>query len=497
MVAQSLPALAEGNHYICERINTPAAKLDASKRQQNEDKMFGDWHDGVINYFGKHHRSTAYGSQTEASIDVQETFFKALKTTVHDVCKLQLEDEKKLEAFRVKVSSSKSLSGEEMCARFTEVEGLYTAAGTELESTNTTINSKLSLLRSKFLDDAKTNVDEVKKITNPIPVPLWKEISILWGSNAGSIDLSQQDFKTDPNSFYGGILGRLEKELLDSKKFTEQLSTERTRMAQNAIDCKGAAAILGRSDVTGGDDDAIKNTPAETPGGNFGPTDDDAAKKKAEEEAAAAAAAAEAKKRAGAQPPPVITPPPAQEEGWLSRNKGTLLVLGAGAAAVGGILWYKKSQDKKKSKEADEMDEEARLLASNNSGSSSSDTSTSTSMDSTLGGTPASEATPLGSKLVVSGIPAGAQVNSNLTEITVAIIDPKGILTQDNNTDITVSCDAPVPCSITGTLTSKSQVGKAKFNDIRFNEAHSGVRLKFTAVGFEPVVSGITFDVTR
>ena len=106
-------------------------------------------------------------------------------------------------------------------------------------------------------------------------------------------------------------------------------------------------------------------------------------------------------------------------------------------------------------------------------------------------------ATPQGSKLALSGVPAGAQVQNNITSITVAILDPNGVATLDSDTNVSLSCATPSPCSITGTLTVNTDQGKAVFNDVRFTSKHTGVKLKVAAPGFESIISPSAFDVTE
>lgn len=180
------------------------------------------------------------------------------------------------------------------------------------------------------------------------------------------------------------------------------------------------------------------------------------------------------------------------EPSWVSQNSGLLIAGGVGVAAVGGILYYKKQQDKEEKRK---IDEEAWAYAmAQNTQNSSSGSGTETVVITATG----TQNAPQGSQLVInSGIPAGASVESNLTPIEISILDPSGVITQDSNTMVSVSCAVPFPCTIAGTLTVQSSVGKARFTNIRFTGPHTGVRLKFSAPGFTTVESNSSFNVTQ
>ena len=190
---------------------------------------------------------------------------------------------------------------------------------------------------------------------------------------------------------------------------------------------------------------------------------------------------------------PPRTTPAKDEPSWVSQNSGLLIAGGVGVAAVGGILYYKKQQDKEEKRKIDE-EAWAYAMAQNAKSSSSSGSGTETVVITATG----TQNAPQGSQLVInSGIPAGATVESNLTPIEISILDPSGVITQDSNTMVSVSCAVPFPCTIAGTLTVQSSVGKARFNDIRFTGPHTGVRLKFSAPGFTTVESNSSFNVTQ
>jgi hypothetical protein len=356
---------------------------------------------------------------------------------------------------------------------------------------------------------------------------LHKEFVGIWGArfyNQTTKEAHQADrFYYEKNSIFGNVIFRLEQNKEDSKDVVSQMDQARKNLAQSYQNCESFApdAFAGNVITASADDSDISGVKSPTElhpqkDADLGP---DAARKYNEEHpvvnpSETPGSLVETPEgenpdksspyekdgdkdwRASAEPPP---PPKAKEEGWISKNKGLLLTLGAGAAAVGGILWYKNSQDKKAGDDASVLEMEARALASSQSGSgSSSDTgssSGSTGTDSTVGGTPANISTPQGSKLILSGAPSGASVNAILSEITVSILNPDGILTQDSHTDITVSCAEPAGCSLTGTLTVNTDAGKSKFNDLRFTNADQNVKLQFSAPGFEPVAAG-TFNVT-
>jgi hypothetical protein len=193
-------------------------------------------------------------------------------------------------------------------------------------------------------------------------------------------------------------------------------------------------------------------------------------------------------------------PAPVEEESWFSKNKTPLIIGGVGVAAVAGALLWKKSEDDKAKDKASLMELEAMAAAQTqqqqNSSSSSSDGSA--SGDSTAGGSIGANQTPVGSSLMIEGSPSGSVgANTNLPPITVKVVNPEGIMTNDSATDISVSCasSTPAPCTLTGTVTVNTDMGKAVFSGLKFTGAHSNVTLLFSAPGFAAVKSG-NFDVS-
>lgn len=203
-------------------------------------------------------------------------------------------------------------------------------------------------------------------------------------------------------------------------------------------------------------------------------------------------------KTGGVNPPPA--PAPVEEESWFSKNKTPLIIGGVGVAAVAGALLWKKSEDDKAKDKASLMELEAMAAAQTqqqqNSSSSSSDGSASD--DSTAGGSIGANQTPVGSSLMIEGSPSGSVgANTNLPPITVKVVNPEGIMTNDSATDISVSCasSTPAPCTLTGTVTVNTDMGKAVFSGLKFTGAHTNVTLLFSAPGFAAVKSG-NFDVS-
>jgi hypothetical protein len=509
----------------------------------------------MIKDFSRQHRSIKYISKTQPALNAQLGFMKTLTDNVTVICEAQYTAEAGIGKLAAKMNQG---SGREMCGRFAEIENFYGEANRGLTFLQKTTSDSLAKIRSGHLEGAnknRSNLDEIdmksgnnnatkeraplvtfphstgteldptaKIETASSPhISLREELGIIWGANLTTSKGQQAaDFKPDSNSFYGGVLSRLENESKQLKFLNEKFAVQKAKMGSMRNDCVAAGFELPPSTVA--------DTASEQPdiSGYKSPTErhpqkdadlDPNAGRTQQPPATLATDTSDTNTDTNTNTdlsllngddrlknPPYVPPekepkpekPPVktEEEGWISRNSGLLLTVGGGAAAVGGLLWYKNSQDKKAKREAEALEMEANAMAASQSNSTSSSTSTSTNTDSTVGGTPANEATPQGSKLVISGIPSGSvAANTRLPEITVAIINPAGILTQDSQTEIIVSCIQPAGCSLSGTGQARTSAGKAKFNDLRFTSAHESVKLMFTAPGFDSVTS-VSFGVT-
>lgn len=175
---------------------------------------------------------------------------------------------------------------------------------------------------------------------------------------------------------------------------------------------------------------------------------------------------------------PLVPTVPREENtasSFLSNNAGLLV---GGALVVGGgvgLYYWDKSEKKKK------QDEWEAYWASVNKGTSTS-TSTSTSTDGSR-------------RLTIRSNIANAVVGVNLPGIQVAITDLNGTTLTNQDTDITVSCVNPIPCTLTGTTTVRSVSGVATFSDLKFTGAHVGVRLRYSTT-FGNLEQSNGFDVT-
>lgn len=540
---------------ICERINTAKAKTDPAELSRNRQKIFSSWQNSLIKDFSRQHRSLKYISKTSRSRSAQQSYMKYVTDNVTEICDNLLNAEKKVIAFAAELNKG---SGAGMCSRFAEIESIYANANTNLAAVKGGLSQRLDHLHNILLEKADANrielddmdkagintneasplvtfphstgatIDANAKIetANTSYMSLRQELGMLWGKQYTTAKTTvPKSTKMDPNSFYGRILTEMEREGKKLDQINEQLTVQQQKMESTKNEC---AIVNGN--------DPVKATPAsdqpDISGTEHtqkeGDLDPDAAR-------LASNSASNTNTNTGTytqsttdtntdtntytdptllnddgrlKNPPYVsdtntdtntntkTNTNTNEEGWISKNSGLLLTVGAGAAAVGGLLWYKNSQDKKAKRDAEALEMEANAMLAANSASSSSSTSTSTSTDSTTGGTPANAATPQGSKMVLSGIPSGSvAVNTKLPEITVAIINPAGILTQDSHTEIIVSCVQPAGCSLTGTGQAQTSAGKAKFSDLRFTQAHESVKLMFTSPGFDSVTS-VSFAVT-
>lgn len=515
------------SNVICGRINTPKAMVDENERKENRRKLFASWKELLENHLTKQHRSSHYASATAYSVQVQDGYLFRLQSLVTEICDAQLGAERGMKELSGEISETSALSDKtQMCGRFEQLDAIYKKSNNGITKVNQEIRTRVESLKKFYVESANINLHNLDKIPDsgvatlvsgpavqptmwqrffgggPKPIPkkmpsLREEAAMVWGGNAKEL---QENFVPDPNSLFGGIVSRLENDLKASENSSKRLTQKNDEIKELQEKCGIGIEDYGMHRIKPSAQPDITGTP--------------------EEQRARLASADPSKIVPPGTPPqqPVVPPvdpsgktppydplkpdpakqppPKKEEESWFSENKGMLLTVGAGAAAVGGLLWYKNDQDKKAKKNAAALEAEASSSISSSSNSSSSSSSTSTSTDSTVGGTPANSATPQGSKFVLSGIPSGSvAVNTKLPEITVAIINPSGILTQDSHTEIIVSCVQPAGCSLTGTGQAQTSAGKAKFNDLRFTSPHESVKLMFTAPGFNSVTT-VAFDVT-
>jgi hypothetical protein len=542
------------SNVICGRINTPRAMVDEAEKKKNRERLFGSWKDLLEKTIGDRHRTSHLATAAARSVQAQNSFLYFLQSKTIEICDIQLGAELGMKDLSQKISETSALSDKaQMCGRFDQLQAGYKKSHDGMATVNDEMSKKLEALKSFFVDSANTNLSNLDQIPEAgtnylvpgpvVPRTMWQrffggasipklnkapslreEAAAIWGNNAKG--LQKADFQPDPNSLFGGIMSRLGNDLKASHLFAKRLETQNGEIQKLQKNCGVVAPNQINPETTPASDQpdiSGLKSPTELHPQKDADLDPDAAKKHNEANPTEAPVeqttetpgsfvidnngnrdkvdpyvpetqSSDDDWRAGAQPPPTKT----KEEGWISKNKGLLLTVGAGAAAVGGILWYKNSQDKKAEQDASALEMEARALASSQAGSGSEagSPSGSTNTDSTVGGTPANIATPQGSKLLVSGIPSGSvAANANLPEITVAILNPEGILTQDNQTEIIVSCAEPANCSLSGTGQARASNGKARFSDLHFTSAHQSVKLIFRSAGFESVTSS-AFGVT-
>lgn len=549
--AEHRPAQSNGSSRVssaCSRINTPAAMLDENERKKNRERILANIKNSLNERVPLHRQlsNTAQQPNTVSGTGAHTVYYDYLAHTITTVCETQ----RKIHDFFLQyqkqialTSQSTDKRDEAVCGSFQESEKLYASSSRQIGEFNAAQEKVLNELKKVYQQESQKNKQSILQFKErPAEMEKLKaEFGGVWGlsffnrTDKSREQLSNADFPIEKTAVFGNVLYRLEQNKEDSKEVVAKMDSARGRMAASYKRCEtfSAGAQLpvmadtasAESDITGNpeekpgsetpgvttaatDDDASQTNPADTNPTDTNPTDQT---QTSAELAEAERLRLERENRVKVEPyvPPKDNdelqtqqqiPPPqkVEEEGWISRNKGLLLTVGAGAAAVGGILWYKKSQDKKAEEDANLLEMEARALASSNSSSTTTSvtTSTSTNSDSYVGGTPANGSTPQGSKLVVSGIPSGSvAVNATLPAITVAIINPAGILTQDSYTEVIVSCVEPAGCTLTGTGQARANVGKAKFSDLRFTSAHDTVKLLFTSPGFDSVMSA-TFSVT-
>ncbi len=350
-------------------------------------------------------------------------------------------------------------------------------------------------------------------------MPIWPEFDWVWGTRklgpkgehtARTFPYSQRQNRHpyepgQDDGYYGNVLLRLKKETEYFKRMQDKSAEFTAKLNDLSARCEGGGVVetsSGTDDSTTTDD---TNTDTETSDEVTGTETDDQETSTDtetvvdtdndgipddEDPDANGNGIADAEENG--------EKPVQEEKSWMAKNKNLLIIGGAGAAAVGGLLYFKKQQDKKDNMAAWNLDAEARAIASAQNSQNSSGGSGSSSGGSTQVITdPPTNATPQNSKIVIlGGIPAGAEMNSNITAVTVSVITQNGMPTQDSGTPITVSCASPSPCSITGTTTVNTSAGSATFSNLRFTQADKGVKLMFTAPGFSTTSSVNTFDVT-
>jgi hypothetical protein len=547
------PALADPTHTrgsLCSRINSG---ITPEKVAENQKKLFASW-DNALKLLSSNHRTMP---ELAPAVTAQQSHLSLLQKAVEGVCEAQRKSAAHLHAFSEKIRASNTGMDITACQDYnntvptlmTNASSAYQGSADIIEKVNVEI-AKDHQARSAENAAQITNYEFAKKLNVIQPR---KEFAGIWGKvvDVGDAPLSGQAQSIDKHSFYGAIITGLEGE----KKFLEAkakaMETEKNKMialngqcrsleisgdltARTAQVGENGLPVTPEADPNSGLDDPNNPDPNRTPAAadpeaidpatgkpyrckdmpDLGETDI-CSKSYSEEAAARAKAEADEEFKDQNEETPeeklkrlaeeerlrnLNNGPPPKDPNFFQRNKGLIIVGGAGVAAVGGILLYKKNQDRKEKERLREIENEAWAIAEvqrqkRDAAASATNTSTSTSTDT---GGPDIYGTPPGSKLVItSGIPAGASVDSNLTEITISVVAPNGVLTGDTNTDISVSCAQPFPCAIGGTTSVRTSGGKARFSDVRFTAPHQGVKLKFTANGFAEVVSGNAFDVTE
>jgi hypothetical protein len=451
-------------------------------------------------------------AHTRANIVVpQNEYLAEVKKSVDELCSLQRVAGEGMRSFSQRIAEQERQVNEASCGQISDSRVLYGRAESALALMSSKYASELERLGSgrELFNKSTLNKASIERWgaaqaeANAADLrasiqALKREFLGIWGQDPDRINHLNYNFSISDSSFFGQILKTLEQEKLGIETDQKLLTFNRTKLEGVEERCRTLRAERGRDTRTDPAPDAPPT--ADPPPADTGLAVTE--RRDLEERLRAETTLREQRDRELADlrnrtPPPPASPPPSAPAGksFLAENKNLLIVGGAGAAAVGGILYYKNQQDKKAKNKAWDLESDAAVAVNlqqqqhDQSGSSSS-----VSGDSHEGGTPVSNATPPGSTLAVSGIPSGVSSGNTLSTINVSILDPKGILTQDSMTEISVSCETPSPCSLTGTLSVTSQKGKAAFSDLRFNAAHKGVKLRISAPGFQSVVSS-PFDV--
>lgn len=450
--------------------------------------------------------------------------FEMIRKDIVDICLRKAAGEKAYQAYADNLAKSPT----DQCKAQADIKNAYTVAQSEYAGLETFIDTrqKTNKLSENLPGFAKQNRIAVEKLFGKIlEAPghsairrtypdaakleilkneLQREMRMLWSSKTMA-ESGGESKNTDisADGIYADMLLQIEKEKQLAKYNIAKLDAAALKMAV----CKPIDGVADTTLVPA--EDQQKPPPGEGTVVAEKSPEQIAAEQKALDDENARIAAAEAEKSKTPivvpEPPAKVEPPPVTttEEkgpGFFARNKGLIIAGGVGAVAIGGILVYKKQQDNKARDKEWNMEAEAMAaVAAQKQNSSSSSSSSSNSSSSTVqnGSNPATNATPQGSILIITGVPSGAQVESNLSQITVSIVGPNGVGTQDSNTNVSLSCEVPSPCSITGTLTVNTDNGKAVFDDVRFTSKHTGVKLKVAAPGFKSVFTTSTFDVTQ
>lgn len=162
-----------------------------------------------------------------------------------------------------------------------------------------------------------------------------------------------------------------------------------------------------------------------------------------------------------------------------------------GAAVVGGgayLLHKKKKDDRRREREEDEMMEEVYANRPVHQ-------HTVTVNETIVVNSPNGVTAPAGAKLIITQAVGNVNQGDTMPKIEIVLTDSGGTPLTLNDLVVEAGCLTPQPCSLTGTKTVKTVNGRATFEALVFNQAHTGVKLQFSAPGTQIVATPAPFDV--
>lgn len=189
------------------------------------------------------------------------------------------------------------------------------------------------------------------------------------------------------------------------------------------------------------------------------------------------------------EPPP--PPKPAKEKGTSNFLKDNWMWLAGGAAVVGGGVYLYKEHKKEKKEERRDREFWEEMNRRPAYGPVNPDDEDEGEEEEGGGGVTA----PQGSKLIITQVIGNVNKNETMPKIEVVVTDSAGLPVKINGLAIHVTCYAPQPCSLTGGQSVTTIDGRVSFESLKFTQAHTGVKLQFTASGMHAVTTQSPFDV--
>jgi len=303
------------------------------------------------------------------------------------------------------------------------------------------------------------------------------EFEAHWGK--GKVNNSGHNTNIDSNCFFSSMLLQTRKEKEIAENNAKALGAKKIEIAEAKQNCKNLLADAGIGSKPDEKEEKVK--PTNTP--------------RAEDDAPGEDTA-DGSRRPGAREnnsddfeEPTLPRDAKNEGGGMSGFlKDNWMWLAAGGAVVGGVVVYKKYKDNKRNnKWADDpsnyMPYSRNTASTNSSGSSSSVLIT-------------SNAAPAGSKLIILQAIGNVNQGQTLAKIDLVVVDANGMTVNVNGLAIEASCYTPQACSLTGGKSVTTVGGKVSFDSLVFNQAHTGVRLQFSAPGVPTVTTPNTFEVS-